>query len=151
MPPLKRQNPPFSNHQIKDAESDERGLLTTWQLFNLYYEIENGIITKEEAKKSILEYGLVEFKPHNLIYVYEPAEFYSDGRVCIVNIDNITLKINDELLIEKNGKFEKVIILEIQQDSKSIQEVSKGEIGLKLSSKIAKKSTIWKKEQPLIK
>ncbi len=30
LPPLRRKNPPFTQHQIQDAENDERGLLSTW-------------------------------------------------------------------------------------------------------------------------
>lgn len=145
LPPLKRQNPPFTPHQIEDAKNDERGLLTTWQLFNLYFEIENGIISKEEARKAILQYGEIEFRPNDIHFIYEPTEIYNEGRVCIVKIDNLQLSVNDEILIEKNGKFEKAIILDIEENDKSVKNVSTGEIGLKLNTKIGKKSVLWKK------
>jgi len=145
LPPEKRQNPPFTENQIQDAKNDERGLLTTWQLFNLFFDIENGILSKDEAIKLFLEFGLISFRPKNLIYVFEPTKIFKDGEVCIVNIENILLKINEELLIEKNGKFKRVNILEIHENGKSVDQGSHGEFGLKLSSKIKKKSIIWKK------
>lgn len=145
LPPIKRQNPPFTEHQIQDAKNDERGLLTTWQLFNLFFDIENGIITKEEARKAFLEFGFIDLRPKNLIYVFEPTEIFKDGEVCIVNIKNILLKKNEELLIEKNGKFERVNIIDIQENGNPVIQSSHGELGLKLSSKIKKKSIIWKK------
>jgi hypothetical protein len=145
LPPLKRQNPPFTETQIQDAKNDERGLLTTWQLFNLFFDIENGIISKEEARQLFFEFGFVEFRPRDIHYVYEPTEFFNKGTVCIVNINNITLGINDELLVEKNGKFTKIIILDIQENDKAITQASNGELGLKLSSKIERKSKLWKK------
>ncbi len=145
LPPIKRQNPPFTEHQIQDAKNDERSLLTTWQLFNLFFDIENGIINKEEARKSFLEFGFIDFRPKNLICVFEPTEIFKEGEVCIVNIDNILLQKNEELLIEKDGKFMRVNILDIQENGKSINQSSRGELGLKLSSKIKKKSIIWKK------
>ncbi len=145
LPPIKRQNPPFTEHQIQDAKNDERSLLTTWQLFNLFYDIENGIITKEEARESFLEFGFIDFRPKNLIYVFEPTEIFKEGEVCIVNIENILLQKNEELLIEKDSKFKRVKILDIQENGKSINQSSGGELGLKLSSKIKKKSIIWKK------
>lgn len=150
LPPLKRQNPPFSQHQIQDAKNDERGLVSTWQLYNLYFEIENGIISKEEARNAILEYGLIEFRPKNLIFIQEPIEIFNDGLVCIVNIDGIDLSVNDELYIERNGKFKKVKLEDIQDNGKSIKQISKGEYGLRLSSKITKKSILWKKAVPNI-
>lgn len=62
-PPLIRENPPFKQLQIEDAKNEERGLLTTWQLFNLYYSIKNGCVSKEEARKAFYKYGLIEFSP----------------------------------------------------------------------------------------
>jgi len=147
LPPIKRQNPPFMEHQIQDAKNDERGLLTTYQLFNLFFDIENGVITKEEARKSFLEFGFIDFRPKNLIYVFKPTEIFKDGEVCIVNIENISLQLNEELLIEKNGRFKRVKILEIQENGKSVDQGSNGEFGLELSSKIRKKSVIWKRNR----
>jgi len=146
LPPKKRQNPPFSKNQIQDAKNDKRGLLTTWQLFNLFFDIERGILNKEEARESFLEFGLVSFRPKNLIRVFEPTEIYGDGEICIVNVENISLQINEELLIEKDGKFKRVRILEIQENEKSVDQGSHGEFGLKLSSRIRKKSIIWKRK-----
>lgn len=148
LPPLKRNNPPFNVNQIQDAISDERGLLSTWQLFNLYYEIENGIISKEEARNSLIKFGLIEFKPSNLIFIDEPKEILKNGEVCIINIVDIELKVGDELLIEKNDQYTKVLVEGIKAENKSIQQCSNGEIGLRLSTPIKKKSKLWKKTTP---
>ena len=145
LPPLQRNNPPFNENQIQDAISDERGLLSTWQLFNLYYEIECGIITKEEARKAIIKFGLIEFKPSNLSFIDEPNEIFKNGTVCIINITDIELKIGDEILIEKNDQFSKAVIEGIQLDDKPVENCSNGEIGLSLSHPIKKKSKLWKK------
>lgn len=145
LPPLKRKNPPFTSEQISDAKNDERGLLTTWQLYNLYFDIENGILTKEEAIKDFIEFGFIEFVPDNLIIIDEPKEILKDGFVCIINIKSITLKIGDELYVEKNRRFFKSNIKSIMLDNKNIDVVSNGEIGLKLSMPIKKKSKLWKK------
>jgi hypothetical protein len=145
LPPQKRQNPPFTIQQILDAKNDERGLLTTWQLFTLYSDIENGICTINDAKKSILEYGLVDFKPKDLIYIYEPTEFFKSGNICIVKIADILLNINDELFVEKNGKFQKALILDIQINGESVSKASSGELGLRFDKKIMKNSILWKK------
>ncbi len=145
LPPLNRENPPFTKHQIQDAKHDERGLVTTWQLFNLYTDIENEIITKEEARSLLLEYGLVEFKPQNLVFIDEPKELFRDGEVCIVNIENIDISIGETLYVEKNNKYEKVIIEEIKLDGKTVKDANTGELGLKLNKAIKKKSKLYKK------
>ena len=146
LPPIKRQNPPFTEHQIQDAKNDERGLLTTYQLFNLFFDIEKGILSKKEARESFLKFSLVSFRPKNLICIFEPTEIYENGRICIVKLENIPLQVGEELLIEKDGKFDCVKILEIQENGKSVDQGLNGEFGLKLSSKIRKKSIIWKKQ-----
>lgn len=145
LPPLKRQSPPFTPHQIQDAINDERGLLFTWQLFNLYFEIEEGIITKEEARNSMIQHGLVEFKPKDLILIDKPTEFFNENKVCIVNLENTELKVNEEIFAEKNGKFEKIIIVDIRKDDVPIQVESSGEVGIKFNKKVSKNTTLWKR------
>lgn len=145
LPPLNRKNPPFSVNQKQDAINDERGLLTTWQLFNLYEEIENGVFDKEEARNNLLKYGLVEFRPTDLALIDEPKELFKNGEVCIINLVDIELKIGEEIFVEKNGKFQKAIIEGIQLDDKPVSAASSGEVGLKLSIPIKKNSLLWKK------
>lgn len=146
LPPLSRRNPPFTKEQKTDALSDERGLLSTWQLYNLYFDIENGIITKEEARNRFIEYGLVTFRPKNLVLIDEPEIILKKGTVCIVNLDSINLKLGDELFVEKNGQFSKATILSIQDNDEAIDEASSGEIGIELSAPIKRKSKLWKKD-----
>ncbi len=146
LPPLQRTNPPFKPEQINDAINDNRGLLSTWQLFNLYFDIEAGVITKEEARKSFLEFGLVEFKPLNLIKIGEPEDILKKGKVCIVDDLDTELKRGDTIFVEKDGTFNKAIIKEIQVNSKSVEKVESGEVGFELDIKIKKNSILWKQD-----
>ncbi|MEQ8240645.1 MAG: hypothetical protein RIA69_15610 [Cyclobacteriaceae bacterium] len=143
LPPLHRANPPFSDIQIQEAENDERGLLSTWQLFNLYHDIEAGILSKAEVRKMFLAYGLVTFRPLDLILVDEPKEFFKDGRVCIVTLSNIEIKLGDEVLIERDGQFERMMIEGIQLNDNPVTSVTNGEVGISLNNSIRKKSKIW--------
>lgn len=146
-PPLKRRNPPFSEHQIKDSINDERGLLSTWQLFNLYQEIEDGIITKIPARNDLLGFGLINFKPANIIYIDEPNEIFMNGYVCIVNLKGIELKVGDQIIIEKNNCYKKAVIIELQIDDIPFQKVDEGEVGIKFDVCVKKKSKLWKKQK----
>ncbi len=146
LPPLNRSNPPFNSNQIQDAINEERGLLSTWQLYNLYFDVDNGVISKNEARKSLLRYGLVDFKPKNLVFIDEPIEILKNGTVCIININNIELNIGDELIVERNGQYQKVILNGIQIDDKPVSSANSGEIGLLINSPIKKKSKLWKKD-----
>ncbi len=143
LPPLKRVNPPFTSNQIRDARNDKRGLLTTWQLFNLYFEIQNKVFSKEEARNNLTQFGLVNFRPHNLRFIDEPKEFFHNNYVCIVNIENIEIKIGDILYIEKNDRFYLAEIKSLMINDNSVQKVNKGEVGIKLDIKLKKHSKLW--------
>lgn len=145
LPPLNRQNPPFTDNQKQDAIYDERALLSTWQLFKAYIEIESGILQKEDVQCDLLKVGYIEFLPKNLVLIDEPQEIFKDGEVCVVNVTNMELNISDEILVEKDGVFQKNIIEGIQLNDKQVSSANNGELGLKLKSKIKKKSKLWKK------
>lgn len=148
IPSKKRENPPFTKEQIEDSNNDERGLLTTWSLYNLYFDIQNDILTKEEAREIVYNYGLLSFAPQNITLVDTINEIFLKGKVFILNIDNIKLKTGDTLYIEKNSTFQKLTILEIKLDDKVITEISKGEIGIKGNIKVSKNSKVWIKNLP---
>ncbi|MDB5283522.1 MAG: hypothetical protein JWO06_2597 [Bacteroidota bacterium] len=143
LPPSQRRNPPFTEHQIEDAKNDERGLLTTWQLFNLYYEIQNGVITKEQARKQILEYGLVIFKPKLSVNLGSPNELFQNGQVAIINIANTKIKVGDTIILERDNYFSKAKVLSLQIGDNEVKEASNGELGIKLDHKMAKKTVLW--------
>ena len=148
LPPSERKNPPFTPEQISDAENEERGLLTTYQLFKLYFDIKEGILTKEEARDSLYNYGLIDFVSYNHTMIDTVGEIFSNGFVSIINLNNIEIKQDLELLVEKDGKYEKAKIMEIKVNDKFVTKVSNGEVGIKTNIKIAKKSKIWKKNLP---
>ena len=143
IPAKKRKNPPFTEEQIKDSFNDERGLLTTWSLFNLYFDIEKNILTKEESREIIYNYGLLLFSPQNIILLGTIEETFQNGKVFILNLDNIKLKTGDTLYIEKNLKFQKMTILEIRLNNETVMDTNKGEIGIKGNIKVSKNSKVW--------
>ena len=130
-PPLIRTNPPFTEQQIQDAISDERGLLTTWQLFNLYFSIEKGIITKEDARKALNNFGLIEFTPSNSVPLGKAKEIHYNGKVIILDIST-KIKFNQELIIQKGNIYDITKILELKKNDMTIEEAESGEIGIKV-------------------
>ena len=133
--PLKRTIPPFNDNQIQDAINDERGLIYTWQLFNLYFNVENGFFSKEEARNRFLQIGLVDFTP-NLKELGKPYKFHQNHTVICVELNNNTIHIGDTLAYEKDGRYYPITITEIQQDKKTIKEVSDGKVGIKVNEKV---------------
>ena len=146
MPPNSRKNPPFSENQIKDALLDKRGLLTTYDLYKAYFLIEDEVLSKSEVRDSLFEYGLVELEPKNLISLGVPQEYFSSGTIAIIELNGINLKVGMNLYVEKNGDYSKVDILSLKINDQNIDEISNGEVGVKLSSSIKNKSEFFVKQ-----
>jgi hypothetical protein len=143
LPPADRKNPPFSQHQIDDARSDERGLLTTYDLFRLYSNIEKGFVTKEDARSSLLKFGLVQFKPSKSYLLGCPTEVHHKGQIVILNIENIVVNKGSLIIACHDDDWFQVEILEIQLNNEKVESVSEGEIGIKLSHSVFKTSELW--------
>lgn len=133
--PLKRTIPPFTENQIKDAINDERGLLYTWQLFNLYFNIENGFITKEEARKRILDFGLINLEPQ-LLELGKPYKYYGNHTIACIELNNTEIARNDYLAYSINGKWRKVEILELEQNHEQQDKVANGKVGIKVKERL---------------
>lgn len=144
LPPISRANPPFSKQQIEDALSDERGLLTTYDLFKVFFAIHGGYITKLDARNSLLSWGLVEFHPSKCISLGSPNEIHYGGLVCILEIEDITVALGDELIAAENGKYRRIKVVGLKNNDVDVETVSAGEIGLKFSDKINISTTLWK-------
>jgi len=143
LPPQDRDHPPFSRQQIEDAKNDERGLLTTYELFKLYFYIQNNFITKEAAKASLLEYGLVSFTPSNAILVGSPLEIHYGGTVVILKLDNLQISKGADLIITEPHLFRKVRVIDIQINGKSVAQADSGVVGVKFDSSVSLTSQIW--------
>ena len=146
LPPDGRKNPPFTEHQITDALSDERGLMTTYELFKLYFNIENGYVTKEDARLSLLNYGLVKFDPSKAICLGCALEIHHKGHVVVLTLDNLLIKKGQSIIVCNNKAWFTTEILEIQLDGKSIESACNGEIGLKLSHAVSRTDELWLKD-----
>ena len=133
--PLKRTLPPFNKTQIQDAINDERGLVYTWQLFNLYYDIENGFISKDEARKRLLLSGLINFTP-NLQSLGTPYNILKDGIVICVELNGQQIVKGGSVAFKNNGRYEKRTIINIQQNHINVENCNKGNVGIEVDKAV---------------
>lgn len=140
--PLKRTIPPFSPMQIKDAEYDERGLVYTWQLYNLFFDVEAGVISKEEARKILMGKGLIDFSPE-LKELGIPYNYYQQNSVICVELKEHAIKVGDELYYRDDGKWNVVELKSIQQDGKDVTIASNGKFGLGLAKEIPRNLPLY--------
>jgi len=151
--PKERENPPFSDDQKKDAEYSKRGLLTTYDLYKSYFLIEDGLLTKEDVKEKLFDFGLITLEPKNLIFLGKPTEVLKKGTVVILTLTGeITLEKGDELIAKENIAGEKkdyryhlVKVCSIWLDDKDVEKANIGEVGIKFDYPIKKGTEIYKK------
>ena len=143
-PPLTRRNPPFTDNQIQDAINDNRALLTTWDLFNLYYNIEKGIITKEESRSNLFAKGLIDFN-NSLVNIGKVDKIFKDGEIGSIELIGNTIQVGEEIIIEKNGRFRKDKIVSIQKEKDNMTTAKQGRVGIKLENPIKRNSKLYKK------
>lgn len=135
--PLKRTRPPFKDVQIKDAQKDKRGLAYTWQLFNLFFDIENGFISKAEARESLINaYGLVDFSPTNLWELGRPYNYYQKNTVICIEIKKLIIKVGDYFAYRQNDRWHKTRIVSIEENRQVLDETSNGKYGFEVEKAI---------------
>lgn len=118
-------------------------MLTTYDLYKLYFNIEADFVTKEDAKKALLQYGLVIFKPSEADYLGFPKEIHHKGTVAILEIKDISVYKGAKIIACNDGVYSEIEILEIQIDGQVSETVSNGEIGVKFNRSIFKTSELW--------
>ena len=136
--PLKRQMPPFTEPQIKDAKYAHRAMTYTYQLFNLYFEIETGIISKEEARKAFFQNGLVDFHT-NFKSLGTPYDYFKNNNVACIELHDTILSVGDKVYFEDDRKRLNVVeIVNIQVDRQNTQTAKDGKVGIEFNLKIPK-------------
>ncbi len=143
MPPIERANPPFSETQINDAKNDRRGLITTFDLFNLYFNVAAGYVSKVEARSALFQIGLVSFPPSNATSIPGPYEIHYKRQVVIIHLQDLEIRNGDTIVFLSDGRYDCADVLEIQVDNKTVSNVSRGEVGLRLSKRIDVSSGLW--------
>ena len=144
--PLKRTVPPFDKTKIEDAISQSRTMVYTAQLFALYSDIENGYISKDDARQSFLIPGLVDFHK-SFISLGVPQKYYQDGTVLCFHLKDIVIRQGTSVYyIDELQRLVGVTIQDIQLDGKILEEVSSGEVSIKVSRRFPKGQEVFIKQ-----
>lgn len=135
--PLLRQKSPFTIEQKDDAISCDRGMVTTWQLFNMYKAVKAGIISKEKVKECLLHYGVITFEPDLVKPLNEPYNMWQDGTVLGIEVET-PISVGDKMFVEKDECWYEAEIVSLQQNGQSCKMVETGKTGVGLSHKLPK-------------
>lgn len=148
LPPANRQNPPFNLTQINDAKNEDRGLVTTYELFKLYFNILHGFVSKEDARKALFHTGLVRFCPSDAQELPGPPEIHHKGLVLVFRADGIQLRVGLEVIIDSGGFYSAALIEEIQVDGTTVESAISGEVGVRLSAPVSRGNRVWFRSTP---
>lgn len=132
--PKEREVIPFNDNQIEDAEMAQRGMTFTYELFNIYYMIEAGVINKEAARDAFMQEGLINFRQslHKLEFnhCYKVALVYS---LVIPESGSFTITKADKIAIQDNeNHWHRLSIKSLQIDRVDHEEVRNGKVGIKV-------------------
>lgn len=141
--PLKRQVPPFNDTQITDAENQSRTMIYTPLLFALHSDIENGIISKEEARRVFLQSGIADFQ-QDLISLGIPYDYYQKGTVVCLDLDGYSVSVGDTLFYKDNlQRLIGVTVESIEQEKRSQSSVSQGKTGLRVNQEVPRNRMVY--------
>lgn len=145
MDPRQRSIPPFSEDQIDYAQNDERGLLTTWDMYNKYKLIESAIFTKKEVREAFHKQGLLDLTPTDIQMVGKVSEYYQEPRACILELDGVRVSVGDEIICNKDDTWLRGKIESLKVNDNSIESAQNGEIGLVLDIELGKGYILYKR------
>ena len=143
LPPQHRVDPPFNDTQIQDARNDERGLLTTYDLFKLYFNVAVGLISKEDSRDALFDTGLVQFRPSGATIIPGPYEIHHNGYVVVFQADVLIVRTGTSVVLNDAGRWRSAKVLEIQADGNSVEADNSGQVGIKLSERVFKGTDLW--------
>lgn len=141
--PLSRMTPPFNPTQIDDAISQSRTMIYTPQLFSLYSDIENGYVSKEEARDQFLIPGLANFhKSFSSLGV--PPKFFHDGKVLCFHLkDTFIKKGNMVFYLDDMQRLVGAQVLKIILDEKTLEEVTSGEVSIEVDKPFPRSKEVF--------
>lgn len=140
--PLKRMIPPFNDNQINDAKGESRTIVYTAQLFALYSDIENGYISKESARNSLMQPGLVDFHVE-FASLGLPYSLYHNNTVVCFELDGVQVSVGDILYYRDTlNRLVGCKVENIELNRQSIESSTIGRVGIKLDHRVPRNKEI---------
>ena len=147
--PKNRDYPPFKPEQITDAEESERGLLTTYQLFKSYFDIENGFLSKKDVMDAMFKYGMVRLEPSDERLILKESTLHHQNQVFLAQLrEDQTISVGDSILVFQDNEWSYRKVIEIKLNNKITQSLTGQKGGFLLDSRIKPSSKIWLLDHP---
>jgi len=131
--PKERQAIPFTLEQIENAQMTYRAMTYTYELFNVYHMIENGILKKEAVREAFKQDGVINFRETLISLTYNNCfkrhsvySFTLDGTYTITRADKLAI-------LDNQDHWYLLDIVNLQVNSVDEDQVSEGNAGLQVT------------------
>jgi hypothetical protein len=130
LPGLERENQAtFQGDVIINAEQQNIGLMTTWDLFRLVRSSQKYNWKQETVKPLFYKVGRIEPVPLHYEYVGYVEHFWEKANAVGARVEAATIGIGDIVAFELPVEFEEQKVGSLQVDNKPVTEVIAGQLG----------------------
>ena len=102
-------------------------------------------MSKDEIKALFTLFGNIPLLPKNYYSFGIIKEYYEKKNAFIINLEDISIKVGEELLFNKDNLWFVSSIKSIRKDDEDIYEATYGEVGIVIKGKAGKGYSIYKK------
>ncbi|MDQ4428480.1 hypothetical protein PKO51_03710 [Yokenella regensburgei] len=131
--PKERQAIPFTPEQIENAQMTYRAMTYTYELFNVYHMIENGILKKEAVREAFKQDGVINFRESLISLTYNNCfkrfsvySFTLDGTYTITRADKLAI-------LDNQYHWHLLDIVNLQVNTVDVDQASEGNAGLQVA------------------
>ena len=131
--PKERQAIPFTPEQIENAQMTYRAMTYTYELFNVYHMIENGILKKEAVREAFKQDGVINFRESLISLTYNNCfkrfsvySFTLDGTYTITRADKLAI-------LDNQYHWHFLDIVNLQVNTVDVDQASEGNAGLQVA------------------
>lgn len=128
LPPLRRDINPFTNQQIKDAEHNEFGLLSTWDLFLLIKGMLKNDWEKDLIKSKLYQLGLINKISLHYDYIGHIENYWENHSVVGIRLEKDKIKKYDTISFVLDSDYMEQKVESLQVEKVDREEAIVGEL-----------------------
>jgi hypothetical protein len=125
MPALERNQSPFSDDVLTNAQENKFGVMTTWDLYRLVRNFLRLGWTPENVKPLFYKRGRIDPVPMHYEYVGTIQHFYPEPGALTIQIECTGLRVGDRISYELAIEFIEEDISSLQVDRRPVNEATR--------------------------
>lgn len=132
LPALERNKKPFQDDIIVNAQEQNFGIMTTWDLFRLIRSFKKNKWNHDQVKDLFYKDGRIEPVPKHYKYIGKIEHYWEEQGALSVRLETSEIKLHDRIAFELPVEFEEQVVESLQLDKQPIEVAQVGtEVGIK--------------------